>query len=118
MSASPASWSRRADAPRVAVTGAFAVAAFFLSWGLLHRWFWAHGQIVDTPGYQDWGDAIAAGRVPYRDVGVDYPPGSVPVFWIPSLISRAGDSDTYVRAFEIEMLVCGACLVGFVTFAL
>ena len=32
---------------------AFAAAAVFLvAWGLVHTWFWAHGQLVDWPTYQ------------------------------------------------------------------
>ena len=39
-----------------------------------------HDQIVDTPVYQRYGDAIDDGQVPYRDFALEYPPGALPVF--------------------------------------
>ncbi len=58
-----------------------AAGLFLASWGLVHRWFWAHGQLVDWPTYQAYGDAILHhGLVPYRDFAVEYPPGALPAF--------------------------------------
>ena len=53
-----------------------------------------------------YGDAIKAGRVPYRDFAVEYPPGSLPVFALPSLLG--GD---YATTFAWLMAACGVALV-------
>ena len=86
---------------------AFAAAGLFLAcWGLVHRWFWAHGQIVDWPTYRSYGDAILHhGRVPYRDFAVEYPPGALPPF-----VAAAPFGD-YAGAFAWVMAACGVALV-------
>src|SRR5581483_3632942 len=114
-----ASWSQPASPARVLLAAALALVAFGASWGLLHVGFYRHDQVVDTPVYQNYGDAIAGGKVPYRDFGLEYPPAALPAFAIPSLLrSPQGDLDAYRRGFEIEMVVCGELLVLFVLSAL
>ncbi|HEX6762174.1 MAG TPA: glycosyltransferase 87 family protein [Gaiellaceae bacterium] len=83
---------------------------FLLCFALVHRWFWAHGQLVDWPVYKDYGDAIVhQGLVPYRDFHVEYPPAALPVFVLPSFFSD------YRTGFEILMAACGVGLVAIVT---
>ncbi len=86
---------------------ALAAGGLFLAcWGLVHRWFWAHGQLVDWPTYRTYGDAILQhGRVPYRDFAVEYPPGALPPF-----IAAAPFGD-YAGAFAWLMAACGVALV-------
>ena len=85
---------------------AAAVAAFLVAWGLVHRWFWGHTQLIDTPTYQSYGNAIVHhGLFPYRDFHVDYPPGALPVFVLPSLVGG------YDATFAWLMAACGAALV-------
>src|SRR5690242_10483528 len=109
MSVSRASWFRQADwSPRAAaLVSAGALLALGASWTLLHTGFWGRGQIVDTPVYQAYGDAVEGGAVPYRDFSLEYPPGALPVFVVPSLLSRSGDADGYRRVFEALMVACG-----------
>jgi hypothetical protein len=119
MSTRLASWSQPADPRLAVVAAALALAVFVGSWAALHRGFYRHSQIVDTPVYQNYGDAIANGKVPYRDFGLEYPPGALPVFAIPSLLrSPDGDLERYRDRFEAEMLVCGGIAVLFVLSAL
>jgi uncharacterized membrane protein len=86
---------------------ALAAGGLFLAcFGLVHRWFWAHGQLVDWPTYRAYGDAILHhGRVPYRDFAVEYPPGALPVF-----VAAAPFGD-YASAFAWLMAACGVALV-------
>jgi hypothetical protein len=103
--------SPRADPLRIATAAVAGIALFALSWELLHAGPYDDTAIVDTPVYQAYGDAMEAGRVPYRDFELEYPPGALPVFLLPSL---AGGEDDYVALFEALMLVCGAVAVTFV----
>jgi uncharacterized membrane protein len=93
-------------------TDAFVAAGLFLAcFGLVHTWFWAHGELVDWPTYQAYGSAIVDHhRVPYRDFAVDYPPGALPVFVVPAWF---GD---YANALEWVMAACGVVLVGVLAF--
>jgi hypothetical protein len=53
--------------------------------------------------YQRYGDALLAGHVPYRDFLVEYPPGAVPLFAVPSLLPGGA----YDQAFKTLMALCG-----------
>jgi Glycosyltransferase family 87 len=44
----------------------------------------------DVPLYQSFGDRMADGYLPYRDFRVEYPPGALPAFLLPSLVAREG----------------------------
>ena len=94
--------ARKPDLPQVAL----ALALFALSWFLLHHGFYERDQIVDTPVYESYGEAIENGEVPYRDFRVEYPPGALPMFVVPAL----ADAD-YRVAFEWLMALCGGGLV-------
>jgi len=80
---------------------------FTVSWGLLHAGFWQRTQIVDTPVYQHYGEAVLDGRVPYRDFDLEYPPAALPIFVLPAL-ARADD---YGGAFELLMWACGVAAI-------
>jgi hypothetical protein len=108
MIAGSASWSRPASARRrLALAGAVGAVAFVAAWGLLHTGFWSGFQIRDTALYQQFGNAIADGYVPYRDFGLEYPPGALPVFWLPTIGHARGDARFYEGEFEALMAVCG-----------
>jgi Glycosyltransferase family 87 len=72
--------------------------------------------ISDVPVYQRYGDAVERGAVPYRDFRLEYPPGALAVFALPSLATdgRVG----YARAFAVEMAVLGLACVVFTYLAL
>lgn len=93
------------------------VAAYFVAFGALHYGFYTRGLLSDTPVYERYGDRVVErGDVPYRDFAVEYPPGALPVFVLPSLV--ADSPNGYRAAFEVLMLVCGAvaaAVVGFLT---
>ena len=91
---------------------ALGITAFLLAWGTLHYGFYTHHLLLDTPLYEHYGDAILKGRVPYRDFHVEYPPGSLPVFAIPSALAGAGAFGLYSRLFEGMMGLCGMAVAG------
>jgi hypothetical protein len=92
------------------VSAAAASALFLLAWGLLHHSFYTREQIVDTPVYKHYGEAMTKGQVPYRDFAVEYPPASLPVFLLPAL--GEGGSTNYRHRFEGLMAGLGvACIL-------
>ena len=114
MSTTLASFFRRADVGRAASAAALGVALFAASWTLLHARFYTAEEIVDTPVYESYGQAVEAGAVPYRDFEVEYPPAALPVFVLPAL---AADDD-YGSYFDALMFASGALAVAFAVLAL
>jgi Glycosyltransferase family 87 len=109
------SLSRPQPEPRVFAATFVAVALFVGAWSLLHVGFYKRDQVLDTPIYQRYGNAIARGEVPYRDFSVEYPPGALPVFALPGLAEPGHDqqvSTGFRHAFETLMWACGAAALG------
>ena len=91
---------------------ALAAALVFLgSWAALHRGFYDDEEIVDIPVYETYGNAIERGSIPYRDFRLEYPPGALPVFAVPALVTAAGDEAAFRGAFERLMAALGIVLV-------
>jgi hypothetical protein len=103
---------RRLPDREVALAAFAAIAVFVGTWTALHYGFYTHRQIIDTPIYQRYGNEIAHGHVPYRDFQLEYPPGALPMFALPGLVSHGGhDQDVrpgFRRTFETLMWMCGA----------
>jgi hypothetical protein len=110
MSAPSESSYRLAEPGRAVATLAVALVAFTAAWALLHVGFWADYRIVDTPVYEEYGEAMADGAVPYREFDVEYPPGALPAFLVPELVAP----DDFAGAFEGLVWFWGALTVGFV----
>ena len=66
-------------------------------------------RLADVPGVRG---RDQYGLVPYRDFAVEYPPGSLPAFVLPSLLG--GD---YATTFAWSMAACGVALVSVVALA-
>jgi hypothetical protein len=102
---------RRSDR-EVALAAFVAVAVFVGVWTALHYGFYTHRQITDTPVYQHYGNEIAHGKLPYRDFALEYPPGALPMFALPGLVSHGGKNQDvrpgFRRTFETLMWICGA----------
>ena len=60
--------------------------------------------------YQNYGDAMWRGEVPYRDFAVEYPPGALPFFVLPAY-KEAGNVDSFRQAFETLVAACAAVLL-------
>jgi hypothetical protein len=114
----PASWSRPAEPGAAAVAAAVSVVVFIGAWALLHRGFYTHDPIIDTPVYQRYGQAMEEGKVPYRDFALEYPPGALPAFALPARGGGADDFDTFRQRFEGLMAACGTLMLGFLAVAL
>jgi uncharacterized membrane protein len=107
------SWSASSDARRLTYA---AVAVFLASLTVLHWGFYQHNLIIDTVEYHRYGVAMLHGHVPYRDFGVEYPPGALPVFAAPA-VGHDGFS-LYNREFQILMALCGVGALLAMTVAL
>ena len=107
--------SSPADASHVLAAAFVAIAAFVGVWALLHVGFYTRSQVLDTPIYQRYGDAMARGHVPYRDFAVEYPPGALPMFALPGL-GEPGEGQNvkpgFRHAFETLMWLCGAAALA------
>ena len=101
--------SRPADASFAFAATLVAVTLFLVGWAVLHRGFFTHDRIVDTPVYERYGSAIDSGQVPYRDFAVEYPPGALPVFALPALGGERGEA--FRRRFEFQMAFFGEVIV-------
>jgi uncharacterized membrane protein len=64
--------------------------------------------------YRQYGDALLAGRLPYRDFFVEYPPGAIPLFAAPSL----APGGAYDAIFKVLMTLCCVGAVYCVCFVL
>jgi hypothetical protein len=64
--------------------------------------------------YRAYGDALLAGRLPYRDLFVEYPPGAIPLFAAPSL----GPGGAYDALFKALMTICSLAAIFCVAFVL
>src|SRR3989442_8190580 len=98
--------------PRAAFVAVAAMLVFAGSWALLHQGFYTHRQIVDTPVYQRYGELMVNGKVPYRDFGVEYPPGALVTFAAPSLGADHRSAPDYRRRFELLMALCGCAAIA------
>jgi Glycosyltransferase family 87 len=104
--------SERPDLRTAAIAAIVLATVFLVSWAAIHFGFYAREQIVDTPVYEAYGEAMVDGKVPYRDFDVEYPPLALPVFLIPAL----GDRD-YREQFEWLMALCGCVMIAFTVLA-
>ena len=73
-----------ASRPFTSAVAAGAALVFLVSWTLAHRGPLNHDQIVDTPLYETYGNAMETRQIPYRDFRLEYPPGALPIFllWV------------------------------------
>ena len=108
MSVIARSWSESIE-PRRLLYGALAV--LLLSLTLLHFGFYQRNLILDTVEYHRYGVGMWHGSVPYRDFKVEYPPGALPMFELPSL--GAPGYSVFARAFYVLIgLLAASDVIG------
>jgi hypothetical protein len=81
-----------------AVAAPLFVLATCLEWGGLLSSAWEG----DVPHYGDFADLVFEGQIPYHDFYMEYPPGALPAFLLPRLVSQ----DHYRLVFKLLMIVC------------
>jgi predicted membrane-bound dolichyl-phosphate-mannose-protein mannosyltransferase len=99
------------------VAALLAIAGMALAWFVLGQLraagIFGYLVISDVSIYERFGDPLVQGRLPYRDFPLEYPPLALVVFGIPSLLrSPLGEIGTYVRIFELLMVLCTLLIVG------
>jgi len=94
---------RRTAGPLAAAAGVFGLSLLLL---------WRGGGDGDTAELRRYGDAVTAGQLPYRDFHLEYPPGAVPFFTVPSL----GSEHAYLTIFRVIALA--GVLLGLLLLAL
>ena len=114
MSVSSESPFPRAEASAVVGAALLGLVVFAFAWALLHGGPFDDARIIDTPVYEQYGDAIVRGDVPYRDFSLEYPPGALPAFVFPEV----GPESSYEALFEALMFVLGGAAVVLVAVAL
>jgi hypothetical protein len=108
----------RTDRRLVVAAAALAAAVFLGSWAIVRHRVDDRRALVDTPVYQSYGDAMVDGRVPYRDFRLEYPPGALPAFVLPSLLEGTDSPSGYKQAFGWLMAICGVAAVVLGAFTL
>jgi hypothetical protein len=68
--------------------------------------FYSSGVYGDVRAYGAKVERMFQGELPYRDVAIEYPPGSVPFTLIPALLVGTGPG--YRMAFALEMILVDA----------
>jgi hypothetical protein len=97
-------------APLLAGVGVFVAAWLFISFVPVFG-TWLYG---DVRFYENWANMMAGHAVPYRDFNIEYPPGALITFLVPTYLRKlAGYHETYFFWFRVELLVIGiAALVA------
>lgn len=97
-----------AGSPRGPLLLATALAFLALALTVTVLWHVVDGgdrEVVDITHYQDLGEQIVGGGVPYRDVFVEYPPGSMLSFVPPALVTSS--HGVYFVVFALFMAALG-----------
>lgn len=64
--------------------------------------------------YRHYGDLLLGGHIPYRDFFVEYPPGAIPLFAVPSL----APDGAYDAIFKVAMTLCSLVSIFCVAYVL
>ena len=116
MSTALARWFPQAKGATALAAACVGIGLFAGSWALLHHGFLAKHQIIDTPVYQSYGQAMTHGEVPYSDFRTEYPPAALPTFLLPA--AGHPSENAYKQRFGRLMLACGIAMVALMAVAL
>ena len=96
---------------------ALAVVVYLASWAFLGHSFYAGKGSSDAIFYHRYGLELRAGKLPYRDFAVEYPPGALAVFIAPTYVDGHGNLSDYERWFGRLMCLLGVCTLLLVALA-
>lgn len=109
-------------------TIAAAVGALALAFGTWVATRPANDSGQDLPIYEEYASMILDGQMPYRDFGMEYPPGAVPMFVLPAIVlgdardakwSPPDDAGRrYHRAFDSLVFLLAAAMVALTALSL
>lgn len=71
---------------------------------------WTAVGLTDIPTYEESSDATAAGRLPYRDIDLEYPPGAALVFYVARFLPGGDFTDRFRLLMLLAWLL--ACAGG------
>ncbi|MGA9762270.1 MAG: glycosyltransferase 87 family protein [Gaiellaceae bacterium] len=113
----------KTDTRSLLVVACLAGMLFLGSWATIHHGFYSKDPHLDTPLYQGYADLVRAGKVPYRDFSLEYPPGALVAFVVPALKNSPKPGPNNVRAdyrrnFEFLMAACGLASIALAAVAL
>jgi uncharacterized membrane protein len=92
----------------VAKRAALATAALFLLAAAVARGgFFSSADPGDVGRYHEFAERMLDGALPYRDFYMEYPPGAVPTFLVPTALG-----DNYNLSFKLTVAVAGLGLVA------
>ena len=97
---------------RIALSGrtfGLALALVVFAWGWALLGVYGERGSSDTYLYRGYAAKIRAGELPYRDFGIEYPPGALPVFLGPSYLAKASSLPDYSKWFGRSMALLGLC---------
>jgi hypothetical protein len=90
------------------------VAVFLGSWSMIHHfWYPKYGRGIDISLYQKYARQTVAGRIPYRNFSVVYPPGFLLPALAPAATAPPNDAGAYARDFDRWMAGAGVVLILF-----
>ena len=65
----------------------------------------------DLATYRNAGEALLGGHLPYRDFFLEYPPGSLPAFVPPALLSETGPGFIYLFSSEMALVLVASLVL-------
>src|SRR5581483_9242645 len=118
-------WRRQPTGRFLALAALASIALFAASFAAIR----AHGEnptVPDVARYYDYGNSVAAGRAPYRDFRLEYPPAALAVFVLPSFgVSGASwtphenaSARRYSNLFAAVMILLGAAAIALTALSL
>ena len=73
------------------------------------------GESNDLKLYRDTGESLLIGEIPYQDFFIEYPPGAIPAFLLPALLSSTSEGFGSFFVAEMTLLLVATMMLVAVT---